>query len=445
MKGKLFILLLFVVNVSYSQNGNGYDYQFDESTPQVVVESSEDDCVRARESVNGMTETRQELLRDCMMDYLDTGDNYYWKPGDPLWEQNSIVEEHYDNQTAWHNLSEIGFFTGHRDYIQDMEQFMLQDPGCVQFVPLPAFDPNTPVGGDDPSGRVPDLFWNGESLVDGFPANNGTQQVNLDQIVVNSETCDEFPSIDAFAGQVEREHGGVHVVTGGSGGVMSNINLSPGNALFFLWHAYVDDQYSCWQSICQGCDPAFVQSIFSRDKTKICFDLSRSTNVDDFTFELLDDDGIAVNYNIGPDQCIDYEDLPICRRYTIKIKGTNGCDEDLQGHSDEISHTFFNNGRVTKFGNPCVLDTPWATFNRVVVSPNKVTYTLSPAQNTGSVRLSLINMTTGNVRNIGPDFSYQDGIIPELNFSTTSLGIGNYSIIAEREGEQINYNINITR
>lgn len=152
----------------------------------------------------------------------------------------------------FHNYREE-FLTWHRGYIQDMEAYLLTQVGGDKFVPLPSWDPTT---------VIPDEFFNalvppGNAVAPGWTLTTLTNQdpVDVDFSPVLNNLCSYAPSpgrtaIDNFALALESRHDPVH---GNIGGIMGGFQ-SPASAIFWLWHAWIDDVYRKYECDCQGID-----------------------------------------------------------------------------------------------------------------------------------------------------------------------------------------------
>ncbi len=319
MKRVLYVAFVLWAIHANAQTDNINYYEVDESLPVITIESNATDCDRLRPDVWDLNEDERIALRDCMMAYLETGTDTTWQQGDPRHESNFIVLEHYENSDFWHNNQEVGFFTGHREYLKGMEDYLLSTPGCESFVPLPAFNPVTiydDESGEPVEGGIPDEFFADESILDNFPtfnqASNSNQFPNLPQLTINSETCNQqigfldFSNIDDFTSYIESgtgQHGAVHF---NIGGVMSNSEWSPASAIFWLWHAYVDDTYRCYQQLCQ-CGEYTANYDF--DNCLICIDSDNSVVIGNNSTISFETGAGSVDVAIDEDNCINMQEL----------------------------------------------------------------------------------------------------------------------------------------
>ena len=135
--------------------------------------------------------------------------------------------------------SGIHIFTGHREYIKDMEDW-LKANGGGQFVPLPMWNPLN---------AVPAEF----QVVKQNAAGTRTppQNTNADParaMPAQFATPCGFASATLLGDAVNPWHGGVHGNVGGTFTVFSEASAVP---LFWCWHAFVDHIYYDYQH-CPG-------------------------------------------------------------------------------------------------------------------------------------------------------------------------------------------------
>ncbi len=126
----------------------------------------------------------------------------------------------------------------------------------------------------DPTTEIPDAFFDSDAVLPGFapledktPYNNGASY-NVSRFTQNN-FCTNYSSgsgqiycntqfnnqtnaasraIDKFGADLECEHNNVH---DSIGGVMANPQASPAAAIFWIWHAWVDEIYWDYE-ICNG-------------------------------------------------------------------------------------------------------------------------------------------------------------------------------------------------
>jgi hypothetical protein len=374
-----------------------------------------------------------------MMAYITSEIDHDWVPGDPEIDKWHVVTHHRSAFSFWHNRKEVGFFTEHRNYLQEMEQYLLNTPGCDNplFVPLPSFNPAASAGG------IPLEFFQAPnsahpSVPTGFPMLTD-RTPDFSMIPVNEQTCTQFANIDAFANTVEGQHNTVHNRIGGT---MSNPGISPGATIFWLWHAYVDDMYNCFQQKCQGCKPAFVRvkkatGVVSRSTCDYCLDLSKSTDVTNYTFQLIDNvTGINKTITLNRSGCISYKDMVSGHPYTLIITGTNNSSGNNLCGLDEIEYEFTApiQPPKTKFGDPC----SWAI---VKTEPNPpiigghMRIGITSNAFSGKMNVSLVNVMSGATNILASNRAFTANIEEEIILNTSGLNPGTYKVVAESEGD----------
>lgn len=217
-----------------------------------------------RPDINTFSICEQYDLLELMMEYINQPPLVNGLP--------TNVAEHATNGMPSHNYKEA-FLTWHRDYIRDMEEWLLTKNGGPKFVPLPKWNP---------SNVIPVPFFN-TTTVPTFCANSNRNISSLatpttsfpslirDDLTIFSfsdfsrfsnvsNLCaytagsspfrpDNGTAIDNFAADLERQHDRVHVAIGGS---MRSATVASGAAIFWLWHAFVDDIYYDYQCECQN-------------------------------------------------------------------------------------------------------------------------------------------------------------------------------------------------
>ena len=224
------------------------------------------ECLGYRPDINTFSNGDVELLISLIIDYVtkDLNPNY-----DPVTEHPALkydivaIHSNYGGDaSAWHSDDEM-FFSWHRDYIRGLEEYLL-DRGYAQFVPLPAWNPIN---------AIPDPFLEPEAMVEEvyntpfvYLDSDGEvssvfemplQQVQpgaLEMYTVDDMTCSQFPDMDEFAGFIRANdalgftsHNSVH---GAVNGAMIEVQTASAAAIFWLFHAYVDEIYYCYQTRC---------------------------------------------------------------------------------------------------------------------------------------------------------------------------------------------------
>jgi hypothetical protein len=243
------------------------------------------------------------------------------------------------------------FFSWHRDYIQGLEQFLLNS-GHPEFVPLPAWNPANPI----PAGL--------QGVVPGLPAISNTNPA-LNMYQVDAATCNQFSNMTTYAGFIRAganppsgqqfaSHNAVHGAIGGS---MGSIPTASGAVVFWLFHAHVDELYHCFQTECQNCDPPFV---FPKEKNRncdYCFDFSENINVQTMTMVLINELGVETLITLTPlGNCIPYTLLKSQGKYKVRITGSNTASANANCNQDIVTVPFTAPVQPpkTKFGNPCL-------------------------------------------------------------------------------------------
>ncbi|EJR58082.1 hypothetical protein IK3_05231, partial [Bacillus toyonensis] len=149
-----------------------------------------------------------------------------------------------DSTIAQHTMithSGLHLFTGHRQYIERLENF-LNNNGGAQFVPLPMWNPVN---------RIPDEFNIVKARDNGTlrePLENLNPNLPLPSQFTHPAVCQFFNGTD-LGNAVNPWHSSVHVAIGGAMADFPNASAAP---IFWCWHAFVDHIYWDWQN---GCKP----------------------------------------------------------------------------------------------------------------------------------------------------------------------------------------------
>ncbi len=213
---------------------------------------------------NDFTAQEQIELRNLIMDYLKHDMNNAY-PNDPLYDviKYTVVGIHsgfnanerpFTGKNSWHSYDKK-FLKWHRAYIQGLENYLI-DRGYEKYVPLPAWDNDNP---------IPDAFFNDAAtdnknsvlpVSDGFPQlqNQGPcgQQGDITDFLKFDDNfdCSSWSDINSYADELEDDpHDATHGAIRGSMGV---IQTASGAAIFWPFHAYVDDLYYCYQKQCMN-------------------------------------------------------------------------------------------------------------------------------------------------------------------------------------------------
>ena len=416
---------------------------------------SQSDCEGQRTPIHEFEDFERAILNDLILQYVQSIPNPSYDPDGPFpWNRIEykylIVAEHTGNGTggqAWHNFDEY-FLEWHRDYIAGLEQFIL-DQGCnlcPSFVPLPYWDITQP---------LPDEFWN--QMIPEFenaffagaqgnpnPPHDGTASFKSDPMQtwpdygVSEDDCTEYEDIDDFASFIQSWHSTVHVEMGGA---MRATGATSGTSVFWLYHAFVDEKYYCYQQLCQ-CPEPIVE--LSNRECDVCVDFSNSTNADDFNLILIDEFGNESSVSLNSQGCISYRDLNQGDNYTLKVHAVNtSMTDNIACLNDEIEINFTApDPPSSKFNpNPCIRATPLPQF------PTTTTLTSSKVvkvTNTGTEREFTF---TNSIHNTGSQAVLTSPMILEENEevfinipqASQGYGINYFTIHVEGESATIEY------
>lgn len=201
-------------------------------------------CTGSRRDIYTYTPSERLQLRNLIHDWLRTQINTAFPSGA---QRYPLIWQHTAHNSMIHMTGQQIFVTWHRYYIQELEHW-LTDNGHNKYVPLPSWDPAT---------TIPNEFFNsaagsGSSQLDaGFP-NIVNQNITSPPIAnyLPPTTCALFPNADNFSSSMEGNyHNLIHTRIGGSMGSVTN---APGSAVFWIFHAWVDDLWYCYQKNCQS-------------------------------------------------------------------------------------------------------------------------------------------------------------------------------------------------
>jgi Common central domain of tyrosinase len=171
-----------------------------------------------RADLNALSSPQRQALVNLMLQYLT----------EPIIAQHPLIQH-----------SGIHIFTGHREYIKDMEDW-LQANGGGQFVPLPMWNP---------ANTVPPEFVVVKQNAGG--TRTPPQNTNADParaMPAQFATPCGFATAALLGDAVNPWHGGVH---GNVGGTFGQFNEASAVPLFWCWHAFVDHIYYNYQH-CPG-------------------------------------------------------------------------------------------------------------------------------------------------------------------------------------------------
>lgn len=153
------------------------------------------------------------------------------------------------------------FLTWHRQYIEQLETWLMGQQDGPKFVPLPKWNPTTQIPAEFFNTAVPpgSAVWGGSIFSQNPGVGNFARFLDPNSICnyaagVEERFCMGVPgtvftfgsALDNLGRDLELEHNPVH---GAVGGVMGQGD-SPRAAIFWLWHAYVDDLYQHYLCHC---------------------------------------------------------------------------------------------------------------------------------------------------------------------------------------------------
>ncbi len=129
-----------------------------------------------------------------------------------------------------------GFLPWHRTFIEACEAWLISE-GYSNYVPLPAWDPCTP---------IPEAFLQDFARCDNYgplvPGDNLCATFGTDPY--DCEKLCSFDDFCTFSIELEGRHNFVHNQLGGP---MGNPALAAGTSIFYIWHAWVDDVFKDWE------------------------------------------------------------------------------------------------------------------------------------------------------------------------------------------------------
>ena len=194
-------------------------------------------CTGARKDISSFSTADQKEICKLIIEYLNL-DMVVGAVGPAKYP---TVSHHVQHSMQIHGTGKVAFLTWHRYYLQELEKWLLEK-GKSKFVPLPAWNPSV---------DMPDVFFDevtGKlSTADGFPKLENKKSDQPFTPFLGTAKC-SYTNIDKFSNDLEGAHGKVHIAVGGT---MGKVPLSPGAAIFWLWHAYVDDLWYCYQKECK--------------------------------------------------------------------------------------------------------------------------------------------------------------------------------------------------
>ena len=189
----------------------------------------------SRKDINSMSTTERTQLRDAILAYLKSSKKIV--NGLTTYD---FVEHHADNAhfNMIHGKKGANFVTWHRYYLQEMEHWFLAN-GYAQFVPLPLWNPSQP---------MPSEFFSIAGLLPEFqndPLQSASTNANFTPFKAPIN-CNTWANLDAYANELEKPHNKGHVDIEGT----MITGRSPAAAIFWPWHAWIDELYYCYQKNC---------------------------------------------------------------------------------------------------------------------------------------------------------------------------------------------------
>ena len=178
-----------------------------------------------RTNLNGLPAADRTVLVNLILRYLT----------------DAVVDAHRMITHAGAHL-----LTGHRQYIEGLEAFLTANGGG-RFVPLPKWDPGTPIPPEFRVVKAEDDGTHRPALVNFNPQRPMSGQFAPPAVCT-------FSTADALGNAVDGWHGGVHTTIGGT---MSSLPIASAAPIFWCWHGFIDDIYHDWEQ-CRGPLPAFI-------------------------------------------------------------------------------------------------------------------------------------------------------------------------------------------
>src|SRR3990172_9217602 len=139
----------------------------------------------------------------------------------------------------------VDLFTGHRAYIAGMEAYLANNGGG-RFVPLPLWDPASPIPAEFNVVKADDSGNPRPALVNLAP------NMPLPTMFRSPALC-SFQSGGALGNAINGWHGSVHTTIDGT---MGDIMISPSAPIFWCWHAFLDHVFWDWQNCLAPAAPA---------------------------------------------------------------------------------------------------------------------------------------------------------------------------------------------
>jgi len=146
-----------------------------------------------------------------------------------------IIQEHAVAHDWHHPAAGDPFFYRHRRYLTSAERFFIES-GASNLVPLPMWDPNTPIPAELQYVKPNDDGSPRPALVNTDPHRP------MPSSLASPALC-SFSNPADLATTAENWHDGVHTSVGGA---MSFVDIAPAASIFWSWHAFIDNIYARW-------------------------------------------------------------------------------------------------------------------------------------------------------------------------------------------------------
>lgn len=211
-----------------------------------------------RRNINDLFASERTTIKNHILDYLRSEQNT--SASDPA-DQYLIIKRHKDNDQYIHNYNEV-FLTWHRKFIEDLEAYVIprlsSSLRSKVYGLLPYWDPtddipsqfigsNAVVSSDFTAVTIDNPYDGGTYSISRFQTSNFCNTYTSGSGICNPPSGYNNP-IDRFAADLECTHDAVHNAIGG---VMGDSQRSPAAAIFWIWHAWVDEVYWDYEQ-CKG-------------------------------------------------------------------------------------------------------------------------------------------------------------------------------------------------
>jgi hypothetical protein len=180
--------------------------------------------VPARALVTNLTSSQRAVLASMMNSFLT----------------DAMVARHAYFR---HHSSGVGFFYDHRRYIQEFEDYLVNN-GQSALVPLAMWDSGTPIPSELQAVRRLDNGTARAPLADVYP------RTPIMSDLIPPASCWAYNSLEALGhGTMSPWHNIVHSAVGGTMGYVPTASAA---YIFLPWHAYVDHVWTRWQTSCRS-------------------------------------------------------------------------------------------------------------------------------------------------------------------------------------------------